>query len=94
MREKFPPCPEFVRRLGESFERGAGRGRGERSSGSGGGVEGRERRSGREREQEQQQRVVERLGREELGLFGEVEEAPVEDDGEEWEEFPFARAER
>jgi hypothetical protein len=34
------------------------------------------------------------LGREDLGLFGEVEEAPVEDDGEEWEEFPFARAER
>ena len=93
VREKFPPCPEFVRRLGESFERGAGRER--ERSGSGGGVEGRERRGRREgKEREQQQRVVERLGREELGLFGEVEEAPVEDDGEEWEEFPFARAER
>ena len=85
-----PPCPVLVRRLGESFERGASRGvegRRERS-GSGGGVVGPPsvtRRLGRE------QPVVERLGREAIALFGEVEEAPVEDDGEEWEEFPFAR---
>jgi hypothetical protein len=81
----------LVRRLGESFERGASRGvegRRERS-GSGGGVVGPPsvtRRLGRE------QPVVERLGREAIALFGEVEEAPVEDDGEEWEEFPFAKA--
>ena len=37
-----------------------------------------------------EQGVVERLGEEELARFGEVEETPIEEDGEEWEEFPFA----
>ena len=97
VRERFP----VIGRVEESFGRGAGRGSarlrarrsqrfgdagegvagvaGASSSSAMGGVGG-----GRE------QAVVERLGEEELAMFGALEEAPVEEDGEEWEEFPFA----
>jgi hypothetical protein len=97
VRERFP----VIGRVEESFGRGAGRGaarlRGRRGvrfgdvgvgssdggGGDGGGGSSSSATSG-------EQAVVERLGEEELARFGEVEETPIEDDGEEWEEFPFA----
>jgi hypothetical protein len=95
-REKFP----VIGRVEESFGRGAGRGSARlraRRSQRFGHVGGDDGFAGASSLSSSAMggggRVVERLGDEELARFGELELAPVEDDGEEWEEFSFGISE-